>query len=773
MKIDNAFRHLQSDYGDGLEHLEDLEHAAREKDSLGVSFNALNLADDDSGCLMKEIDITLNNEGILNCAPVWWFILATWQTKVRPSFMPNKLHLLEYETLNYIRKAIERAIDPVLSYTAEWALNQYNHNQSPNKNQEKTPRPLFADAIECVISVSSISLREHDSVWPVVFGSYWYNLRHLETGEGASRNDIECTHAIFSGLLGPREALTTLSLFAARLSAVRSKKNPEFIFSPKFQLLREMLTHWAKPLTGFFGEWHQSAAWGNTEQRACMAHIFMYWHLEPAGHGLTADDASLTEIQSLKSHSDGSYILYESEPEEGGLARTVEKKLKDPSVKNFLLRLKLCLQRWSTLNGDDLASDILNHSGVYNLIATNQTKVSNLCQGGVEAGNLHDAMLKDFTSGHNLIATNQTKVSSVYQGEELGFYVWKDAVAKRQKKNKTVSKPHKHMWQLTSSQTMSTIGKQLEQLNREASVDSKKHAFWLSSITEKNGQLPLTQLPRNTVSLLDGLAEKYPHAEKVISTVLDFLSLAKLSGDNTVKLPPLLLEGSPGIGKTTVCLDMAECLLSEASHAHRVDIGLTSAGWVLTGSSPTWQGAKPGLIAQALLADQAIANPVFVLDEIDKTSSTHQYPIDNALLGLLEAKTAARFQDEFLSIQMNVTPISWLATCNDAKAMNPYLKSRMLWMQMMPPTDIQMQHIMQTIWAEVTAGVRKKDKKLIDVRAPSWLLINKPTDLRKFKVHLNSALGRASRRRTKGKLIVDPADLLAAEKIEPQNRMGF
>ena len=92
-----------------------------------------------------------------------------------------------------------------------------------------------------------------------------------------------------------------------------------------------------------------------------------------------------------------------------------------------------------------------------------------------------------------------------------------------------------------------------------------------------------------------------------------------------------------------------------------------TAGWVLSGASSQWKNAKPGKVFDTFLNGD-YANPVIVVDEIDKASADGQYDPLGALYELLEIETATRFVDEFVELPIDASGAVWLATANDAGA---------------------------------------------------------------------------------------------------------
>ena len=101
-----------------------------------------------------------------------------------------------------------------------------------------------------------------------------------------------------------------------------------------------------------------------------------------------------------------------------------------------------------------------------------------------------------------------------------------------------------------------------------------------------------------------------------------------------------------------------------------------TAGWVLTGASAQWHNARPGKIAQTLIEGE-YANPVVVLDEVDKAGGDARYDPMGALYTLLERDTALHFKDEFIDVDMDASHILWVATANDDSSIPEPILNRM------------------------------------------------------------------------------------------------
>ena len=101
-----------------------------------------------------------------------------------------------------------------------------------------------------------------------------------------------------------------------------------------------------------------------------------------------------------------------------------------------------------------------------------------------------------------------------------------------------------------------------------------------------------------------------------------------------------------------------------------------TAGWILGGASSQWKNAKPGKVFDALVNGD-YANPVIVVDEIDKAGGDQQYDPLGSLYTLLERDTAEEFVDEFAEVPIDASDVVWIATANDARSIPEPILNRM------------------------------------------------------------------------------------------------
>ena len=197
---------------------------------------------------------------------------------------------------------------------------------------------------------------------------------------------------------------------------------------------------------------------------------------------------------------------------------------------------------------------------------------------------------------------------------------------------------------------------------------------------------------------IDSLIQELPNFEEPLEDIRKQLALC-LSSDDPLELEPMLLLGDPGIGKTHFARRLSKLL---GTGYNFIGMSSLTAGWILSGASAQWKNAKPGKVFDALVNGD-YANPVIVVDEIDKASGESQYDPLGSLYTLLEHDTACDFIDEFAEVPIDASDVVWIATANDARGIPEPILNRMNVYAIEPPDLDGSRRIAQNIYEELRA----------------------------------------------------------------------
>jgi ATP-dependent Lon protease len=190
---------------------------------------------------------------------------------------------------------------------------------------------------------------------------------------------------------------------------------------------------------------------------------------------------------------------------------------------------------------------------------------------------------------------------------------------------------------------------------------------------------PTATVPFDWRARLDALQTRFPNFDLVIDGLRTWFALADhdAAGRKLIWFPPLLLEGVPGVGKTMFVEAMARTF---GLPLHRLDMASAQTSSRLTGSDEHWSNSKPGLLFEILAFNEhgGVANPIVLLDELEKTSGDQRYDPLGALYTLLEPRTAGAFTDmAFPRIRLDASHILFVGTANDASSLPEPIRSRM------------------------------------------------------------------------------------------------
>jgi hypothetical protein len=237
-----------------------------------------------------------------------------------------------------------------------------------------------------------------------------------------------------------------------------------------------------------------------------------------------------------------------------------------------------------------------------------------------------------------------------------------------------------------------------EALQSGASDEDKKRFLSVQNRLIDGGLYrPLLGTDAATISAVERMRDAFPNFSDVLDSVV--VPHVRLCEKNAAhRMPPILLVGPPGVGKTLFASTLASAL---AAPLLRVDMASEQNNSTLAGSSSFWSNSSPGRLFNLMLSGTNLppaANPVAFVDELDKPNGDERFSPLSPLYTLLEPHSARTFEDLSLpGLQVDVSHVRWVFSANSVEKIPAPILSRMVIFEIDTPTTDQMREILNSI----------------------------------------------------------------------------
>ncbi len=239
-------------------------------------------------------------------------------------------------------------------------------------------------------------------------------------------------------------------------------------------------------------------------------------------------------------------------------------------------------------------------------------------------------------------------------------------------------------------------------------------------------------------NILRRMQENFPNFSEPISAIGEEFAFASASRASGFRFSPMLLDGVPGIGKTAFAQELAR---SFELPFLSINAGNMQCSAAIVGTASHWSNAAPGDVF-SLFASGESASGVVLIDEVDKLSSSREYPVLPALLTLLEPETSRTFKDVSMNVVLDASRLFVMMTSNYKNQVDKALLSRARIFEIAEPDQKQRVAIVNRWLGSYQKEMGPRIKLRIDP-ADIERLAELPTDLRALQRNLRSAYGRA------------------------------
>lgn len=314
-------------------------------------------------------------------------------------------------------------------------------------------------------------------------------------------------------------------------------------------------------------------------------------------------------------------------------------------------------------------------------------------------------------------------------------------------------------YELYSDKDLDALKDRIDRMKGDAKDRLKNHVAALGEENQKK-----IAVEAITPEVIGQLYQAYPNFSEVLDDVRRFLALCYLDKNRKLDLPPMLLAGGAGLGKTSFVNALAKVL---DTVFFEFQMASMAAGFSLSGLDLGYSTGKPGAIF-GYLVDSNVINPLILLDEIDKAAGDDRYKAHGPLYTLLEPKTAQRYKDEAIPLPLDASHVIWMATANDLSSIPEPILDRFRIYEIKKPTRQQGIKIARSVYQtllESNPWGHFFSKRLPEEVAGKMATLSG----REMRKTLLDALAKAATRKSK---ILRTDDISVPEIQEPRS-IGF
>jgi len=264
-------------------------------------------------------------------------------------------------------------------------------------------------------------------------------------------------------------------------------------------------------------------------------------------------------------------------------------------------------------------------------------------------------------------------------------------------------------------------------------------------VRQHSGYVEPRPLPSHFGKVMDEMDASYPHFYEVNQYLRQRMCLYSLQKNPVLHFGSnILLDGPAGVGKSSYLFELSQKF---DTLFHSIDCARATNGFDITGMSSKWNGGEPGRLHE-LLFNNECPNPIILLDEVEKSATDSNHPIEKVLYGLLEPNNARFFHDECVQVPMDASLVNWFGTCNDVEHLSAPLQDRFEVLSVKAPTSDDLLMIIPSLYQSLLKRHKLEAAfaKSLNRNVIECLAMTDGISLRRIRSDLEVALSNAAQR---------------------------